>query len=132
ELLVRAAGTASAHAPGLRVVFLGAQHPDPGVPRMRAAAAARQAADELGLTGRTVFFLEGWTPYAERGAYLAEADLGVSLHRDGVETELAFRTRLLDYLWAGLPVLSTGGDELSARLAAAGGAVLVEAGDLAG
>ena len=55
----------------------------------------------------TVFFNDGWVPYAERGAWLAEADIGVSAHFDDIETRFAFRTRLLDYLWAGLPIVTT-------------------------
>ena len=69
-------------------------------------------------------------PYAERGAYLLEADLGVSLHPDGVETRYAFRSRLLDCLWAGLPVrVSTGGDALAERVAAEGLGRVVAPGD---
>lgn len=128
-LLVRAVGLAARRRPRLKCVFLGAGHPNPSVPRMRAAAEAREVSDRLGLTGRHVFFRPDWAPYEQRGAYLAEADLGVSLHRAGPETWLAFRTRLLDYLWAGLPVLATQGDELSAELAGAGAAILVEPGD---
>jgi hypothetical protein len=38
---------------------------------------------------------------------LREADIGVSLHREDVETRYSFRTRVLDYLWAGLPIITT-------------------------
>ena len=69
-------------------------------------------ADELGLTGRSVFFGD-WVPYDLREAYLLEADLGVTVARDLAETRLSFRTRVLDYLWAGLPVVTTDGDVLS-------------------
>ena len=44
--------------------------------------------------------------------YLLDADLAVSAHFDDVETRFAFRTRLLDCLWAGLPVVTTRGDTL--------------------
>ena len=57
-------------------------------------------------------FNAGWVPYAERGAWLAEADVGVSAHLDHLEARFAFRTRILDYLWAGLPVVVTRGDAL--------------------
>jgi hypothetical protein len=52
-------------------------------------------------------------PYAEREHFLAESDVGVSLHLDNVETTFAFRTRVLDYLWAGLPMLLTEGDVMA-------------------
>jgi len=42
--------------------------------------------------------------------YLLDADLGVSTHFEHVETAFSFRTRILDYLWAGLPIVATDGD----------------------
>jgi hypothetical protein len=65
--------------------------------------------DELGLTGTYVFFLDGWAPYAERANFLLEADIGVSLHPQTLETRFAYRMRILDYLWGGIvPVVSDG------------------------
>ena len=49
-------------------------------------------------------------PYEERADYLLDADVGVSTHFHHVETEFSFRTRILDYLWAGLPIVATEGD----------------------
>lgn len=69
-------------------------------------------AERLGLLDTAVHVNSGWTPYRERGALLAAADIGVSAHHDHLESRFAFRTRLLDYLWAGLPVVSTRGDAL--------------------
>ena len=60
-----------------------------------------------------MFFNEGWVEYEDRQNYLLEADVGVSTHFDHVETEFSFRTRILDYLWAGLPVVATGGDSFA-------------------
>ncbi len=51
-----------------------------------------------------------WVPYEERALYLTEADLGVSTHHAHLETRYAFRTRMLDYLWARLPIVCTDGD----------------------
>ena len=39
--------------------------------------------------------------------------MAVSAAKDLAETRLAFRSRILDYLWAGLPVVTTSGDVLS-------------------
>ena len=49
----------------------------------------------------------------ERHNYLLDADLGVSTHFDHVETTFSFRTRILDYLWAGLPIVATVGDSFA-------------------
>ena len=42
-----------------------------------------------------------------------EADVGVTLHPVHIETRYSARTRVLDYLWARLPVLITEGDVTS-------------------
>jgi len=78
-----------------------------------AAGPARELARALGLAGRRVHFREGWVPYAERGAYLAECAAGVTTHSAHLESRYAFRTRALDYLWAGLPIVCTEGDVLA-------------------
>jgi glycosyltransferase involved in cell wall biosynthesis len=126
--LLRAVARLVRDVPRLRLLFLGTAHPVPGV--RTAASAARDLATELGLTPGTVCFAEGWVPYDERDGWLAAADIGVSTHHEHVETEFSFRTRVVDYLWAGLPVVSTGGDELAERVTAAGAGATVPAGDV--
>jgi glycosyltransferase involved in cell wall biosynthesis len=111
--LVRAVDIVRRTIPEVRLFFLGMKHPNPDVPEMRVAARTRQLSDELGLTGTHVFFNETWVPYDRRGDYLADADLGVSCHFDHVETEFSFRTRILDYIWANLPVVCTTGDSFA-------------------
>jgi glycosyltransferase involved in cell wall biosynthesis len=74
----------------------------------------------------------GWVPYAERGAWLAEADLGVSAHLDHAEARYAHRTRILDYLWAGLPVVASRGDALAELVERERLGAVAEPGDVAG
>jgi glycosyltransferase involved in cell wall biosynthesis len=105
--------------PRARLLFIGIRHPNPSLPDSRMASRAIELSREEGLLDRYVFFNE-WTPYAEREAYLLEADVGISTHVDHLETRYAFRTRLLDYFWAGLPVVTSGGDALSDVVAAEG------------
>ncbi|MFN2556529.1 MAG: glycosyltransferase [Nitriliruptorales bacterium] len=111
--LIRAVAKASADEPRLKLFFLGTAHPNPDVPEMARAAEAYHVAAELGLLGRHVFFNPGWVDYEERHNCLLDADVGVSTHFLHIETELSFRTRILDYLWTGLPILCTEGDSLS-------------------
>jgi glycosyltransferase involved in cell wall biosynthesis len=110
--LLRAAARVADNHP-LRIVFMGTATPSPHEPGQEMARAARREAQSLGLDGRVAFFREGWVPYAERGGLLLEADIGVSCHRPLVESRFAFRTRLLDCIWAGLPIVATEGDALS-------------------
>ncbi|MEX1006998.1 MAG: glycosyltransferase [Acidimicrobiia bacterium] len=106
-----------ARVPEVRLYFLGMHHPNPHVPEMSMAVETRRLADELGLTGTHVFFNEGWVEYEDRENYLLEADVGVSTHLDHVETEFSFRTRILDYFWASVPVVATDGDSLAELIA---------------
>jgi glycosyltransferase involved in cell wall biosynthesis len=94
----------------VRLFFMGLRHPNPSIPEMGMAWEARQLSNRLGLTDNYVFFNEDWVDYSERQNYLLDADVGVSAHFLHVETSLSFRTRMLDYLWAGLPIVATEGD----------------------
>ena len=111
---IRAAGLLAADSgPAIHLVFMGTGRP--GLERTGQSAypdRARELARREGLDGTLVHFNEGWVPYEERGRWLAEADLGVSAHLDSLEARFSFRTRILDYLWARLPVVTTGGDAL--------------------
>ena len=97
----------------VKLFFMGTAHPNPEVPEMAMGPRAVQLAGDLGVRDRTVFFNDGWVPYDDRVGYLLEADVGVSTHFRHIETAYAFRTRMLDYVWAGLPVLCTEGDTLA-------------------
>jgi glycosyltransferase involved in cell wall biosynthesis len=109
---IRAVAEISRRRPDVKLFFLGIQHPNPRVPAMEMTGRAVELAETLGVSDTHVFFNFGWTPYAERAGFLLEADLGISAHFDSVETRFAFRTRLLDYFWARLPTVTTGGDVL--------------------
>jgi glycosyltransferase involved in cell wall biosynthesis len=109
--LIRAVARVVPEHPSLRLVFMSTTHPHQGVPpRMWMPQRARELADQLGVTGTTVVFHDGWVAYEERGRWLAAADCGVSTHYDHAETRYAFRTRILDYLWARLPIICSDGD----------------------
>jgi glycosyltransferase involved in cell wall biosynthesis len=99
--------------PEIKLFFLGVHHPNPNVPEMRESRETRKLADSLGLTGRNVFFNEGWVEYQDRINYLLEADAAISTHKVSIESEFSHRTRILDHLWAGLPTISTEGDYFS-------------------
>jgi glycosyltransferase involved in cell wall biosynthesis len=67
------------------------------------------------LWGRRVEALD-WIPFERRYDLLRDVDALVATHRPGLETELSFRTRFLDALVAGCPVLTTDGGTLSRLL----------------
>lgn len=123
---IRAVAALADRRPELRLFFLGVRHPGPHVADMDMAQRALALAEELGVAGSRVHFNFGWTPYARRVGFLLESDLGISAQFDTVETRFAFRTRLLDYLWAGLPTLGTRGDVLMDLIAEHGAGRSVE------
>ena len=108
----------------VRLFFLGVRHPNPAVPEMARVRLARERSQELGILNSHVFFND-WVPYEERQNYLLEADVGVSLHIDQVETRFSFRTRVLDYIWAGLPMVLAAGDSMSDMVQEHGLGILV-------
>ncbi len=115
--LIRAVGQLADNEPRVKLLFMSTTHPNPAIPqRMWMPGRARALSDELGLTGRNVFFNEDWVPYGDRGRWLTSADCGVSTHFANAETHFAFRTRILDYLWAGLPIICTDGDHFARQV----------------
>jgi len=126
--LIEAVALLAPRRPDLKLLFMGTKHPNPLVKPMRAVAASRERAETLGVLDRHVFFND-WVPYAERARYLAEADLGVSTHREHLETHFSFRTRMLDYVWARLPIVCTDGDVFARLVRSEGLGATVPPGD---
>jgi hypothetical protein len=118
--------------PEVKLFFMGLAHPNPDVPHMRMATAAMNLAKQLGLEGTHVFFNTGWVPYEQRANYLLESVIGVSCHLEHIETTYSYRTRVLDYFWAELPVIVTRGDALSQLVEERGLGLTVAPGDVQG
>lgn len=118
--LVSAVSELVGELPALRLVFMGTRHPSVEDVSTVVLGQAVKLSEDLGLLGRHVFFQEGWVPYDRRGEFLIDADIGVSTHFLHVETAYSFRTRMLDYLWAGLPIVCSEGDEFAMLVAGYG------------
>jgi hypothetical protein len=73
--------------------------------------------EELGILDRFVFFNFDWVDYDETADYLLEADMGICTYFDNLETRYSFRSRVLDLLWAELPIICTRGDVLGELVA---------------
>ena len=61
-----------------------------------------------------------WVPFQDRLNWYESADLLVSLNQPGIENIFAWRTRVVDYLSAGVRFATNGGDPLSESLIAFG------------
>ena len=113
----------------VKAYVMGGRHPTPGVPSMAARDTAVARARELGILGTRIVFADEWVPYDARVDYLVDADVGVSLHHRHLETRYAFRTRVLDYLWAGLPIVCSEGDVVADLVASRSLGVVVPVSD---
>jgi glycosyltransferase involved in cell wall biosynthesis len=122
ELVVR-------RRPDARLVISAGKAPNARTDSLASTEEARQLARGLGLLDKNVFFLDEWTPYDRRHAYLQDADVGLTLHANTGEAPFAARARYMDYLWCSLPCVLASGDEVAARFGAAGFAQLVSPGD---
>jgi hypothetical protein len=124
---IRAVAEVARERPRVRLVFMGA-----AAPGQAAADEARRVARELGLLDRVVLFNDAWVPYERRADWLLRASCAISAHRDNLETRFAYRTRMLDCFWAGLPIVCTEGDELAGRVAREDLGATAPPGDAAG
>ena len=87
----------------------------PGAPAVSFdATALLERAAAHGLAPPRVVALDRWIPYAERHRILRRAAVVAVLHRPGEEAELSFRTRALDAVWAGVPLLLSEGGAVAA------------------
>ena len=71
--------------------------------------------------------LQDWVNFSERADWYLDSDLVVLINKEGEENNLSWRTRLVDYTWASLPIVTNGGDPLSEILISNNAAVRLEA-----
>jgi glycosyltransferase involved in cell wall biosynthesis len=115
--LIEAIHQISQQRSDIKLVFMGTKHPNEKVPEMKMTVDAHLLAKKLNLLDKHVFFNFGWVPYEQRASFLLDADIGVSTHHEHLETDYSFRTRMLDYLWAKLPIIGTEGDAFAEIIA---------------
>ena len=127
--VIKAVNRLKERRPHIRLFFLGISHPNPRIPEMAMVNRAVELANRLGLTDRHVFFNHGWVDYNLRDGYLLESDLAVLASGKDLETRLSFRTRVLDCLWAQIPVVLTEGDYFSDLTRAKGLGLVAPVGD---
>lgn len=128
ETAIRAIASLADSRPDVKLVFTSGRAPNDGAARHSVLVEARELAAQLGVLDRSVLFFDEWVPFAQRGDYIRDADVGLTLHRDTEEASLAARARYMDYLRSGLPCVLGRGDEIADNFEQAGFATLVEAG----
>lgn len=123
------ASVEQARAAGVPVHLTLAGASNPFVKHQRFEQHAADVVDSAKQAGHVA--VVDWVPYAERGRVYEAADVLVTLNTQGPESRLSWRTRLVDYVWSGVPLLTNGGDPLAERLLAAGAAFRVRGSDAA-
>jgi hypothetical protein len=115
EIVVSAWPEVLKRYPSAILAFPGTEHPNPHVPVMAAVGRVRKIAKELNVLD-SIFFGR-WFPREEYLGLLANASCGVSAHSPGLESRYAARTRYLDAIWMGLPMVVSEGDEYADYIA---------------
>ncbi len=124
ETLFHGLEAAMASNPHIHYVSVGASTyaaPDNVYDRFVAMAAASPYA------GR--YHMLGWRPWSEMAAYYRESNVGINIDALHYETIFGTRTRLVEMIASGLPVVTSLGAELSYQLRDAGVALAFAVGD---
>jgi glycosyltransferase involved in cell wall biosynthesis len=111
DVVLRALPAMIAACPNVRLVFVGAQNAAfaPNNDRLQRLHSTATAMNR----GEARIFFEPGLPYSERYRMYADADVAVCFFDQSLETELSFRTRLVDILWGGNPVVTNTGGGLA-------------------
>jgi glycosyltransferase involved in cell wall biosynthesis len=104
------------------------RNPNPESTPQRLFAAVEARCRSLGWWGSRVQ-VHDWVPAERRYDLLRDIDLLVAPHRPSLETRLSLRTRFLDALAAGCPVVTSEGGAMSRLLAEHGAGWIAPAGD---
>jgi glycosyltransferase involved in cell wall biosynthesis len=111
--LLQAIAMVSRTRPNLKLLFLGTKYPVSADIEGQTLTNMLALSQGLGLTGRHVFFNDGWLDYDETADYLIEADAGICTYLTNLETHFAQRVRLVDLIWAETPIICNQGDTVA-------------------
>lgn len=111
DIVVEALPRVVSACPSARLVFVGARNAAFS-PENDVVDRLFRLADAMNREGPRICFEPG-LPYDERHRMYADADVAVCLFDRSLETELSFRTRLVDILWGGVPVVTNAGSSLT-------------------
>lgn len=95
-----------------KLIVVGAKNPFNAHPDFIKAYEKLAAYVEQDPKRREHVVFQDWVRFEERADWYLDSDLVVVINKLGDENELAWRTRLVDYMWADLPIITNGGDPL--------------------
>lgn len=79
-------------------------HPNPG---MTPQGKLADAMEHVRRKAYDFVRFEPWAPYEERDAFFSRFSLALLTFDRSLETDLSMRTRVYDYLWCGLPIVTS-------------------------
>jgi len=115
-LAIEAVALARERLPKITLTFNA--HPNPALTPQGKASEAR---DHVRRKSYDFVRFEPWTPYEERAAFYDRFAVALLTFPQSVETDLSMRTRVYDYLWGGMPIVTSsapGTDDILARYGA--------------
>lgn len=114
---IEAVAIARERIPNLTLTFT--RHPNPDITPQGKTAEAMAYVRKKNY-GAFIRF-EPWAPYGKRAEFFERFTLALLTFRQSLETDLSMRTRIYDYLWSGLPIVTAsapGTDEVLTRYGA--------------
>jgi hypothetical protein len=109
--------------PSFKFVIVGGKNPfNPNPDFQKQYDKTLAFAEKHKLVNKTVFFVD-WVDFNKRINWFKHADIVVSLNQPGEENGFSWRTRVMDFVWGELAILTNGGDPLSEDLIRAGAAL---------
>jgi glycosyltransferase involved in cell wall biosynthesis len=124
-LAIEAVRVASRSLPGITLTFT--EHPNPATTPQGAAAAARARG---GMTDvKDLVRFEPWFHYENRGDFFDRFDAALLTFGQSLETDLSMRTRMFDYLWGNLPIVTSSAPGTDAILERYGAGLIVRSED---
>lgn len=115
-LAIEAVALARERLPRLTLTFNA--HPNPDLTPQGKAA---EATEHVRRKSYDFVHFEPWVQYNKRADYYDRFSVALLTFPQSIETDLSMRTRVYDYLWGGLPVVTSsapGTDEILARYGA--------------
>lgn len=102
----------------LKLVIVGGKNPynkDPDFIKQHTNAV--EYAKKHDLLDKHIFFVD-WVDFDKRIQWYKHADAVISINNPGEENVYSWRTRVMDYVWGEVPIITNGGDPLSEMLIA--------------
>jgi len=125
DILIDAVKDANKSLP-MKLVIVGAKNPFNGHPDFIRKYDELLAYIEKSQSSEIVKVID-WVDFNDRANWYLDSDAVVTINKIGPENELAWRTRLVDYTWASVPILTNGGDPLGEMLVKNDAALLLPA-----